>query len=418
MWDAMRPRLPRLVAAFLAVFLALPATGVASAASDDDLRRNQDKLRNARQGLATTEARRKATVADLAEIEARRARFDGELAALNQTLASAQSLLNAAESKLREVQGDYDRAELELQRTRRELDRQRALYGARARETFKRGNGGAPMLALLEVHDIQEFARGMKYVERVMAHDRDRITRIAALERRVRARTAELDRLRLRQQLLAEAAAGERDKVAGLVADQRVLRDKADAEAERHRQALEDIEGDREQYRKLVNQLEQESAQIEGELRRRAAEERKRRQQATDGDRDVPTASSGELARPYSGPQTSGYGWREHPIYGDRRFHAGVDYGGPTGAKFWSAGAGVVLSAGWRSGYGNAVVIDHGDGLATLYAHASTLFVSAGQTVKRGQPIGAIGSTGYSTGPHLHFEVRKDGEPQDPNRYV
>ena len=417
MWDAMRPRLPRLVAAFLAVFLALPATGVASAASDGDLRRNQDKLRQARQGLATTEAKRKATVADLAQIEARRAQFEGELAALNQTLASAQSLLNAAEAKLREVQGAYDRAELELNRTRRELARQRALYGARARETFKRGNGGAPMLALLEVRDIQEFARGMKYVERVMAHDRDRITRIAALERRVQARAAELDRLRERQELLAQAAAGERDKVAALAADQRVLRDKAAAEAERHRVALKDIEGDREQYRKLVNQLEQESSQIEGELRRRAAEERKRREQGSGGT-DVPTASSGELARPYSGPQTSGYGWREHPIYGDRRFHAGVDYGGPTGAKFWSAGAGVVVSAGWRSGYGNAVVIDHGDGLATLYGHASSLFVTAGQTVKRGQPIGAIGSTGYSTGPHLHFEVRRDGEPQDPNRYV
>lgn len=417
MWNAMRPRLPRLVAALLAVFLALPATGVASAASDQDLRRNQDKLRQARQGLATTEAKRKATVADLAQIEARRAQFEGELAALNQTLASAQSLLNAAEAKLREVQGAYDQAELELNRTRRELARQRALYGARARETFKRGNGGAPMLALLEVRDIQEFARGMKYVERVMAHDRDRITRIAALERRVQARAAQLERLRERQELLAQAAAGERDKVAALAADQRVLRDKAAAEAARHRAALKDIEGDREQYRKLVGQLEQESAQIEGELRRRAAEERKRRQQGSGG-ADVPTASSGELARPYSGPQTSGYGWREHPIYGDRRFHAGVDYGGPTGAKFWSAGAGVVVSAGWRSGYGNAIVIDHGDGLATLYGHASALFVTAGQYVKRGQVIGAIGSTGYSTGPHLHFEVRRDGEPQDPNRYV
>ncbi|MCH7788919.1 MAG: M23 family metallopeptidase [Acidobacteria bacterium] len=86
----------------------------------------------------------------------------------------------------------------------------------------------------------------------------------------------------------------------------------------------------------------------------------------------------------------------------------------PTSSAIWAAKSGVVLYAGWNGGYGNAVVIDHGDGVTTLYAHQSELFVLAGDTVGSGDTIGAVGSTGLSTGPHLHFEVRINGFPNDP----
>lgn len=412
-------RLPRLVAAVLAVLLALPSS-VAGAQSRDDLERNQAKLREARKGLETTENRRKATLADLQQIDARRARIDAELSALNRTLAAAQSRLDAAEGKLAAITAELAQAELELDRTRLRLARERRLFHTRVRETYKRGNTSLALLTM-DVQDINEFARGMDYVQRVMRADRDRIEQISSLERQVRAEAEELDVLRERQRLLAAASQSERDAVAALVADQRILRDQASAEAEKHRLALKDIESDKASYAALVDSLERESADIEAELRRRAEEERKRREQAKPtpgGEDDEPAASAGSLRRPYSGPQTSGYGWREHPIYGERRFHAGVDYSGPTGDGFWAAGDGVVVSAGWRGGYGNAVVIDHGDGLATLYAHASTLLVRSGQRVRRGQVIGEIGTTGASTGPHLHFEVRQDGEPQNPNRYL
>ena len=420
-------RLPRLVAALVAVLLALPvplAGPIAAAQSQSDLERNNARLREAREDLEHTETRRKATMEDLQQIEARRAQIEAELSELNRTLAAAQSRLDAAESRLALTMEELRRAERELDRTRLELARQRRIFNSRVRETYKRGNAGLAVFAM-DVEDFNEFARGMAYVQRVMRADRDRITEISSLEREVAAHAEDLEVLRQRQRLLAEAAAGERDQVAILVADQRVLRDQAAAEAEKHRLALRDLESDKASYEALVASLEQESANIEAELRRRAEEERRRREREAAakprparGEADEPAASSGTLRRPYSGPQTSGYGWREHPIYGDRRFHAGVDYAGPTGDEFWAAGDGVVVSAGWRGGYGNTVVIDHGDGLATLYAHASALLVHSGERVERGQPVARIGSTGYSTGPHLHFEVRQDGEPQDPNRYV
>jgi murein DD-endopeptidase MepM/ murein hydrolase activator NlpD len=98
--------------------------------------------------------------------------------------------------------------------------------------------------------------------------------------------------------------------------------------------------------------------------------------------------------------------------------HEGIDIGAPEGTPIYAAAAGTVIYAGWESGYGNLTVIDHGNGLATAYGHQSRLAVSSGQTVSRGQLIGNVGSTGHSTGPHLHFEVRVNGVPTNPLDYL
>jgi len=111
---------------------------------------------------------------------------------------------------------------------------------------------------------------------------------------------------------------------------------------------------------------------------------------------------------------TSPFGPRIHPIFGTVRAHDGVDYGAPSGMPIRSAAAGTVVASGVRGGYGNATIIDHGGGLATLYAHQSEIFVTPGASVTAGQVIGAVGSTGFSTGPHLHFEVRVTGAPVNP----
>jgi murein DD-endopeptidase MepM/ murein hydrolase activator NlpD len=100
------------------------------------------------------------------------------------------------------------------------------------------------------------------------------------------------------------------------------------------------------------------------------------------------------------------------------KFHYGIDFGAGAGSPIRAAAAGKVLSAGWIGGYGNTTIIDHGGGMATLYAHQSSFGVSAGQQVSAGQTIGAVGSTGNSTGPHLHFEVRVNGQAVDPAGYL
>jgi murein DD-endopeptidase MepM/ murein hydrolase activator NlpD len=125
---------------------------------------------------------------------------------------------------------------------------------------------------------------------------------------------------------------------------------------------------------------------------------------------------------PAPGRLTSRYGNRTHPIYGDQRFHAGIDIGGGAGAPISAADGGTVILAGPSGGYGNLVVISHGTvngrNLTTAYAHQSTILVREGQGVDRGQQIGRIGNTGASAGPHLHFEVRRDGDPVDPLGHV
>ena len=128
----------------------------------------------------------------------------------------------------------------------------------------------------------------------------------------------------------------------------------------------------------------------------------------------------GELAWPVPGYTriTSKYAMRVHPITGQYKLHTGVDIGAPLGANFVAANDGVVVKAGPNVAYGNMVMIDHGGGISTLYAHGSEILVEVGQTVKRGDPILKVGSTGYSTGPHAHFEVRINGVTTDPLPYI
>ena len=128
----------------------------------------------------------------------------------------------------------------------------------------------------------------------------------------------------------------------------------------------------------------------------------------------------GELAWPVPGYTriTSKYAMRVHPITGQYKLHTGVDIGAPLGANFVAANDGVVVKAGPNVAYGNMVIIDHGGGISTLYAHGSEILVEVGQTVKRNQAVLKVGSTGYSTGPHAHFEVRINGVTTDPLPYI
>ncbi len=121
---------------------------------------------------------------------------------------------------------------------------------------------------------------------------------------------------------------------------------------------------------------------------------------------------------PVTGTLTSHFGWRTDPMHGGRRFHGGVDLAAPMGMPIYAPQAGVVVYSGYYGGYGNVVVLHHGNSLYTLYGHASRRLVGAGQSVARGQAIALVGSTGRSTGPHLHFEVHYNRQYVDPLVYL
>ena len=154
------------------------------------------------------------------------------------------------------------------------------------------------------------------------------------------------------------------------------------------------------------------------EAARRAAEAEARRRAAQLAGQALPPAvESGPIAFawPASGPITDPFGMRMHPVTHQWRMHNGLDIGAPMGATITASAPGKVIYAGWEGGYGNTIIIDHGSATSTLYGHCSQLFVSEGQDVQRGQAIGAVGSTGVSTGPHLHFEIRINGVAVDPS---
>lgn len=160
-----------------------------------------------------------------------------------------------------------------------------------------------------------------------------------------------------------------------------------------------------------------EESQLEGLIiarQREIAAERIARMRVSGIAGTPPTEGGGSLAWPVSGTITSPFGLRHSPFGGGMEFHQGLDIAAPSGTTISAPAGGTVIQAGWYGGYGNYILLDHGGGLSTGYGHCSQIFVAAGQVIVRGQAIGAVGSTGASTGPHLHFEVRIDGKPVDP----
>ncbi|MDD4048728.1 MAG: M23 family metallopeptidase [Clostridia bacterium] len=166
------------------------------------------------------------------------------------------------------------------------------------------------------------------------------------------------------------------------------------------------IKSDKVQAEKAVKDLEQQSLNIAAEIRRQTG--------------DTSYLGSGKLAWPTPGFKriTSEFGWRIHPITKKRSMHTGTDIAANYGTNIVAAESGTVMEVAWRGGYGRIVMVDHGGGIVTLYAHTSKSLVKPGQVVKKGQAIAKIGTTGWSTGPHLHFEVRENGNPVNPMTYL
>ncbi|QSJ16108.1 peptidoglycan DD-metalloendopeptidase family protein [Nostoc sp. UHCC 0702] len=203
---------------------------------------------------------------------------------------------------------------------------------------------------------------------------------------------------------------------------QQLLAQKSDyqAQAQSQTEMIQRLNSDRLALEAAQNQLDQDSKNLEALIQQKIAEARAREeaQAKTNSRTSIIIQGTGVFAYPSDAPTSSPFGWRMHPVLGYRRFHAGLDFAAGYGSTIRAADSGTVIFAGWYGGYGRAVIIDHGKGITTLYGHTSQLYVSEGQTVQRGQAIAAVGSTGLSTGPHLHFEVRHHGSPVNPANYL
>ncbi|MBI2843767.1 MAG: peptidoglycan DD-metalloendopeptidase family protein [Armatimonadetes bacterium] len=230
------------------------------------------------------------------------------------------------------------------------------------------------------------------YVRQIVASD-------VALVKEIEAAREQIERDK-------EAQAAEVERIAALQADLIRNRDETAELASQKETQLQAIENDREKYERMLAALEAESEKIEASIMALQATPR--------GQQRLARKFSGGLGQPVSGRITSRFGYRVHPITGVRSLHRGVDLACPTGTPVHAAASGEVIMAGWMGAYGYAVVIDHGGGVSTLYGHNSRLLTGVGAQVSKGQVIARSGSTGWSTGPHVHFEKRVNGRPVNP----
>ena len=415
------------LAAALLVLLALLGAPADAQDRQDELDDIDSQIDDAEAEIETIDAQVEVSVEELDRILADLQVLQDELNALTTELQGAQAELEDRERVLAATTAELARTEARLEQTRADLEAQRGAYEARVRQSYITARPDQA-LSVFTATDVSSFTQASRYVEAIVERDRAGFEQIDVLRRQIEADEAELARLRQQQDDERAAAESERDRVSALVARQEELVGQVESRAEDKRTVLAGLESDRATAEQLIADLEAESAQIEAELRAaaEAAAAAAAAQQAaaggsssSGGSVNAPAPSgSGRFIYPVNGRISSNYGYRIHPISGASRLHAGMDIAAGTGTPIYAAGPGTVIYAGWRGGYGNTIMIDHGGGIVTLYGHQSSLASSVGQSVSQGQVIGYVGSTGYSTGPHLHWEVRVNGSPRDPRGYV
>jgi murein DD-endopeptidase MepM/ murein hydrolase activator NlpD len=386
--------------------MALASLLLAAVAAGDpgvDKARVDGRL-GALQGKAAEQQRQAGVLTDQLSAVARQVRDlqagvdaqQARLAVLEGTLSSARTRLSSLErtiatqtARLTRLRGQYDIALRRLER------RVRDLYMTDGPDTLSFVLGTASFADLLD--NLELLGRIGRQDEQIAARVKHARDGLADARRRTTVARAEAARV----EAAAESATSEqRGLVERLVASRDAL-----TAAQHDKQAtLASIQSDRSDVLAEIDDLEAQSAALAAQIR--AAQEQ-------DSSSAAPAVSgSGQLSWPVSGPVTSGFGVR----WG--RMHEGIDIAVGQGTPVHAAAAGTVIYAGWMDGYGNLVVVDHGNGLSTAYGHNSTLASSVAEAVTAGQVIAYSGSTGHSTGPHVHFEVRVNGSPVDPLGYL
>ena len=408
---------------------AMTAPGPAAAVSEDE---RQAEIAREVERLAERVDEAAAEEADaLAELElARRAKgeLDVAVVGLDQRLGDVEAELAVSERELVAAAATQRRAAGRLAMAEAQVEASERTLRDQAVSRFMRYGVEASTLDVFlhvsdvrALHDAAAFAGAVASAQAEVIHRHQRLQgETADLVARAEQATDQAARRR-------EEVADRRQELAAVRAAQVRARGEMEAEADRESELVTTLQATQADYEARIVALEAESKAITALLRQRqAAEEAAAARTTVEGDpapavpdQSVTRAGDGDLRYPLASPVvTSGFGYRTHPVYGTRRLHAGIDLRGAMGTTVLAAGEGTVIFAGDRGGYGTTVIIDHGGSVATLYAHQSRLAVSEGEAVRPGQAVGAVGSTGLSTGPHLHFEVRVDGTPVDPLNYL
>lgn len=318
---------------------------------------------------------------------------------VSEQLRRIQEEVNAAESEYKRVKKVLDATDAKILEnkeiillTEQKLEIKSRLLRRRIRDIYMHGQVNY-LDVLLGAKTFSDFITRMDLLKRVIKYDYDLLQQILKERSVLVVAQEELKKARREQEMLV----GEADKQLDLLMTKKADKDRL----------LEKVKYDRDTSEQAYQEILAASREIEALIKRRGQ---------PGGDRTV--IGNGSMIWPLYGEVTSEYGWRYHPIYGDSRYHSGIDIGGEYGDVIVAAASGTCIYSDWISGYGYTIIIEHGGGIETLYGHNEELLVHEGQSVAQGQAIALCGSTGNSTGPHCHFEVREDGEAVSPYNYL
>jgi len=368
----------RLVAGLLLIILVTIA--VPAIASDiEDLREQQNLLNNQIENLKK----------NIKQVDKEQKNVAEEIEELEQKLSQAQKELAATEAKLKDTQAKLENTMKELKLAEERVEKQKDDLNKRMRTMYKTGPVEY-IEVILGASSFSDFLTRLDMLERIIEADKSLLAEFKERKEEVAQKKAELEEQKKLIEAQRNSVMEKRAQIVAYRGDRQRL--------------LTKLEQQKKEYERQQDQLERDAEN----LRRKILEWEMKNKKGFFGTGEFcwPTPSSTYV--------TSEFGWRTHPIYKTRRFHDGIDIAAPMGADVLAADDGEVIFAGSYGGYGNTIIVSHGGGISTQYSHLSKILVSVGKQVLKGDKIGLVGSTGLSTGPHLHFTVIKDGQAVSP----
>ena len=370
-----------LVAACVAVLPLFTAWSFASEVDDKRAELNEVQSQMQKMQERKEKARQKAAAASegLEEIQSR----------LNELQAQAREL----QAKSNALQAKINDNQAKLAKKKAEVEQRKKVYSQRLRQIYI--NGQVNYLdVLLGAKDFVYFSSRMYLLQKIISSDIAMLQQLQKDEAEIKSRQEQLD--------------AEMKEIKSTKAELEAKRARANKLKEQRSYMLYKAQEEEQQSQSEYERLLAISENITAMLRN----------MESSGGGSSSSGGTGRFMWPCRGEITSYFGWRTHPIFGTTKYHSGMDIAVDYGTPIMAADSGTVIYSGWLGGYGYAVMIDHGSGLVTLYAHNQSLNVYEGQYVTKGTCIAYAGSTGYSTGPHCHFEVRLHGEVTEPLNYL
>lgn len=392
----------RLVAALLSG-VVLCGTPAYIMAEDEDLTNQLDSIQQQVNQQNAAKADAETVIGSVSE----------QLRQIEEQLRQATAELGTIKEQRVSVENDITLNERQLAEAQKRLEGRETVFYKRVRDIYINGR-----LSYIDVvigsKDFSDFANRLEVLKRIIDSDITLINEIKKERAEIEAHKQKLETDRAKLVKLEKAALAKQAEIEQKKAERNVVLQKAQNDRATAMQAIEELNASSAQVSAMLK--ERQAARAAAAAAAAAAAQTSAGQ--GQGASDNWVQGTGQLGWPVSGEITSPYGYRVHPIWGTTIYHSGIDIGVDEGTPVHAADGGVVVWSGWMGGYGYAVVIDHGNGLSTLYGHNSELAVDEGQSVAKGQVISYAGSTGNSTGPHVHFEVRVNGDPVDPMGYL